>query len=283
MSAQMKSKAVTPPSTLRKSVGGSSISATARPGKSTAASPIPIDVPNGSLLSSDDLFERFRTIMSNLLDERLSTIIVETQELRREVSCLRDRVQELETDAGQRTVRELTSRTNDSPQQTPAEPERGTGVQSLASLVAEEVDRQARQDSAVVKGIPENVSGALPAVLSEILGEPEERIVSTQRIGRTPESEESDPRLVRVRFASAAVKQAIYDRRFKLKFGQAPIYFSHDLTPLQQRQRRRNLPMYKRLRAADIRCCIPYGEILNKDGLIMTEHEITSLLPSETE
>jgi len=168
--------------------------------------------------------------MSDLLDDRLATIVVETQELRREVASLRDRVQQLETDLGHRTVRELTSCTSaagtvaKTPTHSTVPPAASTAqpaptAQSLASLVAEEVDRNSRVNNVVLRGIPEAETESLTAICSDIFPRGID-VVSAERLGRERDSdsnEESTPRPVRVRFPTLASKQTVYAKRLKMK------------------------------------------------------------------
>ena len=76
---------------------------------------------------------------------------------------------------------------------------------------------------------------------------------------------------------SHEAKLSVYRKRLDLKLNDQDVYVNNDLTKQQQIARRQALPRYKELRQKEIRCSLPYGEILNPDGTPYSATEIDEL------
>lgn len=254
---------------------------------------------NGSRM--DGLIKLFRKEMSELLDERLAAIIVHNEELKRDVASLSSRVQELES----RNV-QLTETVQFLTEDAPAPRASGTltTVQpasnaNLNSTAADEIiERVNRSNNIILKGIPEEDDEVLADVVSTVLDIERGAILSNERIGRRANdgarAADDEPgtntsatsgaptaRLIRVRLADTRLKSKLYSTRFGLEYNGSAVYVQNDLTKQQLAQKKKTLPLYKQLRKQKVQCQLPYGEILDKDGMLITEQAAMCLLKSD--
>jgi len=137
-----------------------------------------------------------------------------------------------------------------------------------------------------VRGIPAEWDAELSVRCSTLFKCHASDIQDAERLVQRENSNNADdanasPAPVRLTLRSKHVKAKLYRNRFKLKVGDDNIYVNNDLTEAQWTQFKASRPMYKQLRAKSIECCLPYGEILDRKGRVLSPDDCQRLLEAQ--
>jgi len=146
-----------------------------------------------------------------------------------------------------------------------------------------------KKPNAIVRGIPRTWDDSLIGKCSDLFRCPQSDIVLAERLQRKTRDDSSadsvqatnDDVPIRVVFRNSHAKSDVYKRRFKLKVSNREVYFSNDLTKIQMTKRKDKVKQYQLLRKKQVRCSLPYDEILDSQGAVMTERDITTLLSQQ--
>ena len=131
------------------------------------------------------------------------------------------------------------------------------------------------RNNVLLSPVPEVQDENLRAILLSLVPDIENHQFDAVRVGREREQAGRKSRLVLIR-TTAAGKKILMSQR-NLKFRDVPVYFNHDLTRAEREERKRLLPSYKSLRAANIQCSFPRDRII-QDGKEMSDEEIAKVL-----
>ena len=222
--------------------------------------------------------------LTGVLDQKAAALVVEAEDMKKTCQDLDRRVQVLETQ--NRTPSETVTAGEDCTVHTWASTIAGTSpstygpgvrVKEAAPAIAlpyesieEHFERFQRQSKAALYDPKEETPQNVLEVCTSLMSEPVcEAVVSAERLGAPSESSSDGPvrhRPVLVTFATKAAKLNFLKGRFKLECRSKPVFAHHDLTPEQQRQRKKMLPVFKELRSKGIKCIMPFGDILDGDG-----------------
>ena len=265
-----KSKAGTPPDKLRAS------------GLRTSNRPTDVNVEG--IVSINALISQFRDCMADLLDERMSAIVVEVEMAKQVCSDLDRRVQDLEqenrqlrsavdflsqqeTERTQRTADILVGESATPVRQDPALGPPSDWQEVVRHIVRSEKEVEAHQHNVVLSGVPEEMElDEVTSLLLRTIPGLEGEVRNARRLGRATSdgTPRNRPRLVKVEL-TASGKVRLWQGRRGLKHGESPIYVNNDLSFDERKNRKAVLPKYKALRAAGVRCSLPRDTIL-QDG-----------------
>jgi len=250
---------------------------------------VPAHTQSDSILSSTTGFQfpaEFRSYVSEFLDSRVAVFLAEFEDMKKDVSFLKSRVEQLEREKSELadTVQFLTS---DPPvtahsawsSSSSASPE----PYKLTDIISEELDRTNRACNIVVRGIPDAWDSDLNSKVCNLFESPTTDVVHMERLRprkRKPDarSGNSESCPVRVCLRSKRAKSQFYKKRFGLKVDDNPVYVNNDLTKEQWTKRKENLDKYKQLRTKGVTCSIPYGDILDDNGKVLTACDVQALL-----
>ena len=238
---------------------------------------------NEILREQKDMSMRVNSIFQEI-SLKLESVMAENRSLREKLTKFEVRVEEMERTFRTRdddpAYRTRSAVQSNAPRGNAWQTAGSHSATQLAEVIAEEVERVKRSENLILRGIPEadnEDSVALSSRCEQLLQISADQILSAERIGSASKAVQGKARPVRLRMKSHEAKLSVYRKRLDLKLNDQDVYVNNDLTKQQQIARRQALPRYKELRQKEIRCSLPYGEILNPDGTPYSATEIDEL------
>lgn len=216
--------------------------------------------------------EKSAQFLSDVVEEAAA----ERQKLSRDIQVVRDTVprprSQAETAA---STSDATSTRSVAEHARGAVHDQGVTLAVVQNLMTEERMKAEVRNNVLLSPLQETNDENLRDILLGLVPDLEHHEFDATRIGRRVG--EGKPRLVLVRTTPPG-KRILMSKR-GLKYRDQQIYFNHDLTRAERAERKRLLPMFRHLRAANIACSFPRDKIY-RDGKEMSMSEIESALPA---
>ena len=145
--------------------------------------------------------------------------------------------------------------------------------ETVHRITRNEVQREARRDNVVVSGLAEMEDEDPEQIVGDLVPDCRRYILEAKRIGK---KRNGAPRRLLVKFSPRG-KAIIWAKKRDFQRDGQKVYVGHDLTPVEQEERRKNWPKYKKLREAGVTCSMPRCEIV-QDGKVMDAAAIEDAL-----